>query len=51
MTYLTSNFHNGQGHDKQGNTEKRSQIGRDEEDMMTACHVGFWNVNGEMGEI
>lgn len=32
-------------------TQKNGQIGRDEGDMMTACHVGFWNVNGEMGEI
>lgn len=48
---MTRNLHNGQIHDKQGKTEKWSQIGGDEGDRMTKHNVGSWNVNGEMGEI
>lgn len=45
---MTRNLHNGQSRDKQGKTEKWSQIGGD---TMTKLNVGSWNVNGEVGEI
>lgn len=45
--YLTSTPQNCQGHERQGKTEKLSQIGGDQGDMMNKCNgaswIGSWN--------
>lgn len=39
MKYLTGNFQECQGHKQQRNSEKLSQTGGDQEDVMIKCNV------------